>query len=204
MAKKKSSAPDDTDWVHIMRSESFRAVVGILCLAMMVFLVLSAFDIGGILGKSLFQGLSYLLGIGYALLPISFLLAAYILFKAHSERTVSPWQIGSVILFLFASLTLLATIFPGKGGLLGSAISTPLVHGVDFPAAVTFLLAFITASLIIIFDIHPGAIYAGLRKQIDDMSPTASEPETLVTSGVADADTDDGTVPEEVPDVPVA
>jgi len=160
MARKRKHRNDDDDsssydWGSVFARDSIRAVWGIFCLAVTIFLILAAFGFGGMLGDALYALLSRFAGVGYALLPVSFGIGAFIFFRAVTGNSISGWQIGSTIVFLLSSLGLLNVMLPGKGGIVGELISKPLLTGLDTPATVTFLLAFTGAALVIAFDVHP-------------------------------------------------
>lgn len=156
--KKRSTKPEDTlDGFSVretFQSESVRAVSGVFLTAIAIFLILAAFDIGGMVGTTTFKTLSFLFGVGYILLPVSLFMSAYVLlqaFEGHSFR--APKMVGTVV-FLIASLGLVDIAFPTKGGVIGGAISKPFLTAFDVAASVIFLAAFIVAALIVSFDVR--------------------------------------------------
>lgn len=150
--------------VGMLRRDSVRAVWGVLCMAITIFLVLAVFGFGGVFGSALYAWLSQFVGIGYFLLPLSFAIGAIIFFRSFGGAGIRGWQIGSVVVFLLSSIGLLSVALPGRGGMIGGLVSSPLLHWLDTAATVTFLVAFSLAALIIAFDIHPAAIVALLRE----------------------------------------
>lgn len=194
MTRKRKSRSDDEDastydWGSIFARDSMRAVWGIFCLAVTVFLILAAFDFGGMLGSALYAWLSRFVGVGYALLPVSLGIGVFIFFRAVSGSSMSSWQIGSTVVFLLSSLGLLNVVFPGKAGIVGEFISKPLLTGLDTPATVTFLLAFTCAALVIAFDVHPVGLFTSIRSWLADRSyttQTEEQPE-LEVSGISGA-----------------
>ena len=144
-------------------SEVLRGVSAILLIALSGFLILSRFDVGGTLGSSLYAWLSWLLGVGYMLLPLSLLLLATAILRSF-ERHFGIVQLGSIVIFLVSALGLVNVAFSGKGGILGTSIATPIIAAVDTWAAVLFLITFAIASLIVAFNIHLGAIVASVRE----------------------------------------
>ncbi|MBI5457037.1 DNA translocase FtsK [Candidatus Kaiserbacteria bacterium] len=163
---------DEAEYKPSISSEAMRGVGAVLLIALAVFLVLAAFDIGGSVGETLFASLTWLLGIGYMLFPLSLLILAIALLRSF-EKHFGIVQIGSVVVFLLSGLGLINIAFPGKSGLLGSAISKPLIATVDTAAAVVFLTAFIVATLIVTFDVHLGAMLMRLRELL--RSPSEDE-----------------------------
>lgn len=193
MARKRKSKEEDNeqgfDFVSLLQRDSMRAVWGILCLAVTVFLVLAVFGIGGVLGTMLYGALSQFVGIGYFLLPLSCAIASVIFFRSFSGNNISFWQIGSTAVFLFSSLGLLNVAFPGKGGIIGDLITSPLIAGIETPATVTFLLAFTLAALVIAFDVHPIGLIYSMRQRLADrkegfgLIPGGKD---IAVSGIAD------------------
>ena len=164
--KRKKKRRDDTeDSSPRISPEAIRGVSAVLLIALSGFLILSNFNFGGALGEMLYTWLSWLLGIGYLLLPLSLLLAAVAILRSF-EKHFGIVQLGSVVVFLLATLGMVNLVFPGRGGILGDSISTPIVSAVDTTATVVFLLAFSIASLIVAFDMHLGTLLTSLRERL--------------------------------------
>lgn len=143
-------------------SEALRGVTAIFLVAAAIFLILARFEIGGVAGVVLYKYLSWLLGIGYFLLPLSLVLLAVLIFQSF-ERHFGIVQMASMFVFLLSGLGMISIGFPGEGGVLGSAVSGPIVASVDTAATIIFLIAFIVASLVVAFDIHLGTVFSGFR-----------------------------------------
>lgn len=116
---------------------------------------MSAFDMAGVTGKFFYRILSYLLGIGYGLLPTLFLLlgSSFVNSKVPNigfTRTISSFA------FLLSGLGII-DIASGThaGGFLGRIFSTPLVLLFDTYASVIFLGAMLIISLLVMFDTKP-------------------------------------------------
>ncbi len=148
--------------IRYVSSEAVRGVCAIFFVAIAGFLVLAQAGGGGTLGAALYEWLSYLLGVGYMLLPLSLLLLAILIFRSF-ERHFGLVQLGSMLVFLLAGLGLINIAFTGRGGIAGGFFSHVFVATVDTTAAVIFLIAFIVASLVVAFDIHLGALLGSLR-----------------------------------------
>ncbi|QQG37946.1 MAG: DNA translocase FtsK [Candidatus Kaiserbacteria bacterium] len=160
--KQKKIDRESPSAISRISGEALRGVSAIFFIAIAGFLVLASFEVGGAVGSVLYEWLSWLLGVGYMLLPLSLLLLSIIILRSF-ERHFGAVQLFSMAVFLFSALALVNLAFPGKGGVLGSAISRPLVSAVDTTATVVFLLAFVIAALIIAFDIHLGAAWGSIR-----------------------------------------
>jgi len=161
--QKKGGRQYDDDEVYAPRisAEAARGVGAIFFVAIAGFLILAGVGGGGEIGRSSHRALTALLGIGYALLPISFILLAAVVFRSF-ERAFGWVQVGSIVIFLLSGLGLINLAFPGKGGVVGSLVSSPLVAGFDTAATALFLSAFTIASLVIAFNIHLGNLFSGI------------------------------------------
>src|ERR1700739_3432755 len=67
-------------------SEALRGVGSILFVAIAGFLLIAELGGGGAVGEALCGGLSWLLGLGYWLLPLSLVLLAVLIFRSFEER----------------------------------------------------------------------------------------------------------------------
>lgn len=182
--------------------EALRGVFAVLSVAIALFLALAAFDVGGAVGNFLFENLTKLLGVGYMLLPFSLLLLAIALMRSFEKR-FGAIEIASMLVFLLSGLSLIALALPARGGLLGAAISAPLVAAVDTTATVIFLLSFIVAALIVAFDLHLGAWVAAIRERLrarSDQFATESEEPEIAVATMDESDTDEEVIEEEIPE----
>ena len=173
----KKQRRDDQDEVSLGRrisSEVLRGVSAIFCIALGGFLVLAAAGLGGVVGSYLFEWLSWLLGVGYMLLPLSLALLSVAIFRSF-ERSFGIIQLGSMFVFLLAALGLVNLAASGQGGVLGSAVAKPIVAAVDVPATIIFLVTFIIAALTIAFNVHLGAVFSALRAWMQTPANPAGE-----------------------------
>ena len=147
----------DRDWdesslsiFKLTSRETAHAIFGIFSIVLAIFLLLGAFDLSGRVGTITYEGLSYLFGIGYYLLPtVSLILAVSFLQK--QEREFSIHQVfGSFILFL-SSLGLV-NLFSVRGGIIGNFISRPLASFFDVYLSMVILIALLIVSILVIFN----------------------------------------------------
>ena len=172
-------------------NEALRGVSAVFLIAVSGFLILASFGVGGTAGATLYEWLSWLLGVGYMLLPLSLVLLAIVILRSF-ERHFGTIQLASMAVFLFSALGLVDLALPGRGGVLGAAISKPALAAVDSAATVVFLLAFIVAALIVAFDIHLGALFTRWRARIRAVfaKDEAAEPDVPVTGLSVEPETD--------------
>jgi len=175
-------------------SEALRGVAAIFAIALAVFLIVAEAGGGGFVGADIYSGLSWAFGVGYTLLPISLFLGAIVIFRSF-EKHLGWVQAVSMVVFLVCSMGLVNVAFRGHGGVLGAAVSNPLISSIDTTTTVVFLLAFIVASLVVAFDVHLGAVFASLKAWIIAMRTPS--PEALAEQSLDDV-TVVGLPPEEV------
>jgi len=186
----------DTDAVRRMSPEVVRGVSAIFLAAIAGFLVLAGTDKGGAVGTAMYEWLSSLLGIGYLLLPLSLVLLSIAILRSF-ERHFGIIQLGSMVVFLLATLGLVNIALPSRGGVIGTAIVSPLSAAIDTPATIIFLTTFIVAALIVAFNIHLGAMFSSIRESLrrtprdelaDNVSVVGLPPEEQETEKVPEAD----------------
>ncbi|OGG57884.1 hypothetical protein A2853_03045 [Candidatus Kaiserbacteria bacterium RIFCSPHIGHO2_01_FULL_55_17] len=159
--------------------EVLRGVSALFCIALAGFLILAGAGKGGVVGETLYEWLSYLLGVGYLLLPLSLLLLGIAIVRSF-ERHFGIVQFGSMVVFLAAALALVNIGFPGRSGVLGTVIANPIVAAVDTTAAIIFFATFIIAALIIAFNIHLGIVFSTLREWFRKSEEEVSEEPAVV------------------------
>ena len=150
--KKDEKKKDDSSYFNHLKEETLRAIVAIIFFVLALFLILSAFGKGGLLGGKSFEILKYLFGVGYYLLPIIFLILCVSFFRSLHKRLALTESIGGFVFFI-SSLALVHISLPSRGGIVGEFISKPLLSLFDSYVSVIILIALIIISLLTIFDI---------------------------------------------------
>ena len=136
-------------------TETLRGVWAIIAIVVAVFFVLAGFGFAGMLGTTLYIWLSALFGVGYVLVPVSFVLLAFVLFASAKRESVGALHIAGTVVFFLAGLGFIEALFDGRGGLVGQLVSSPLLYAIDTIATVIALLALTVVSLMIAFDADP-------------------------------------------------
>lgn len=134
-----------------LRRETVRAILSVVLIVLAIIAILAAIDKAGFLGRSAYMALSYLIGAGYALLPILFLACAILLVRT-SEHSLGFRHIGGFFLFICASLGLLAATSAGAGGVLGALIFSLFSQTLDLYASWVVLLGIALVSVMVALD----------------------------------------------------
>ena len=203
--KRPTRSADKEPSEQLVSDAAMRSVGAIFAILLALFLVLADLNEGGPVGTASFTFLSWLFGVGYALLPLSAIILAISMVRSFEQKF--GWvHAGSVALFLVSSLGLVNVAFPGRGGVLGELISQPIIAAADTTATVFFLIAFLVVALIIAFDVNLATLFASLRIVLrrDDEEPILDTKKDGKIVGMQHADEEDTaptpkTTPKEEP-----
>lgn len=117
-----------------------------------LFFTLSAIGIGGNLGHITYSSFSYLLGYGYYVLPILFIIQSYF-YAIHKEsNSFAKTKFVFSILLILSILGILELSIVNAGGILGSIIAIPVLKLLDKTLGYILLTAVASISLIILFE----------------------------------------------------
>lgn len=150
-AKSKEGADGEAGNERLLKEETIRAIVAVMFFVVSVFFTLASFSKAGLVGEKSYQGLSFLFGVGFYILPLLFLILSVSFFRTLHKRLALTHSIGGVLFFI-SSLSLINISLPERGGVVGEFVSNPLINLFDTYASVVILIALITISLIVIFD----------------------------------------------------
>jgi DNA segregation ATPase FtsK/SpoIIIE, S-DNA-T family len=135
-----------------IKRETMQAVIAIIFFALAFLALLAPFHLADPVGKYIYEFLKTWFGVGYYLLPISFVMTAVAFLKGiKADFEIS--KIFSVFLFFFAGLGLLYPLAQ-EGGIVGKWVATPLIGIIDVYATVAILIACITISILITLETH--------------------------------------------------
>ncbi len=146
---------DEPGIIEMIGSETIRRIFGILLFIFAVLLVLSALGLAGIAGHKIFNGISYVVGIGYWLMPILFTgLAWSLINNSYEQNRLRTIRLTGGTLFFLSSLGIISVIISGgsSGGILGSVLAKPLLTYLDTIATLVVLFGILAISLLLLFD----------------------------------------------------
>ncbi len=155
MSKKtKPTEPDKKKSLPIFKSVPDRTKQGIFSIiffVVSVILILASMGKAGFVGDTTYRWFSTLLGLGYFLLPVVFIMLGVTFLKSIPERFPGI-KIVSSIFFLISGLGIIGVLDQGSGGMLGSAVSNPLLKLFDTYASLLMLVALFVISVLIILE----------------------------------------------------
>ena len=136
-----------------IKTETVQTVLAIISFILALLSILASIGKAGPVGAYIYMALDALLGVGYFLLPILFLMLGRSFLQGLERRFQLSKTLGS-LLFFFSALGFI-NIFPGShGGILGHFISMPLTRLFGTYATVLVLIAGILISILILFETH--------------------------------------------------
>lgn len=134
-----------------LKEGTTRSVIAVTFIVLAIVLSLSALHLSGPGGEYLYSGITYLVGIGYFLLPI-LLVATAISFFRTTFADMSLFQMGGIVLFFVAGLGTIELVSHGQGGELGKMIAFPFISTIDLYASFVIFFGLLIVSFLIAFD----------------------------------------------------
>ncbi|MFM7088602.1 MAG: DNA translocase FtsK [Candidatus Paceibacterota bacterium] len=140
-----------------LKTETRHTIIAVVLFVVALFLFMSAFDAAGVAGQFFYKIFHYLLGVGYVLLPILFLLLGTSFIQSNVPN-IGGKRLTSAILFLVSGLGIINIASSNAGGLIGKISSRPLISLFDMYASIFFLGAILIISLLVMFDARPNLV----------------------------------------------
>ena len=149
---KEDDKKNDSDGILSQLSdETKQAVFGIIFFVLAVLSILASFHKSGMVGNKIYDISARLLGVGYFLIPLLFLLLG-ISFLRAKKRELNWLKISGIIIFFISGLGAIGVIWTKKGGVIGNVISSPLIKLFDFYTSIIILIALLAISSLVIFE----------------------------------------------------
>ncbi len=135
-----------------LKEETKHSVIAIIFFMLSAFFIFSAWNKSGVVGDFLYNIFSYLLGLGFFIIPLLFLILGISFLRSTKHELITTNTLGA-ILFFISSLGIISLLFKnGSGGIIGKWISVPLVKFFDIYVSMIFLLAMLVISILLIMD----------------------------------------------------
>lgn len=201
MARPKKREPVLRNVLGELKQETKRGVLAVLFFVLGLLLFLGAFGSAGVVGDSVFRGLSYLLGVGYYLLPTILIVFSIALARELDHSIGASRWIGSAILFI-SGLGFIEATLPARGGLFGELIASPLLALFDFYATVLILGALSIASLLVFADteLSLGRLAFWNRLSLPSFRREKEDEPTIIEPDYAEDDDEEPEEPREEED----
>lgn len=148
--KKRKDDEEKDEKTPLLHPDIKKSVLAILLVGFAVVLLLAAANQAGPIGKTVFQFLTKLFGVGYYLLPLVSILFALSLTSREEKNFFSITLIGGLI-FILSGLGLIDIFSTGNGGLTGGLVGL-LQKPFGVTAAVVILLSALAASLVVVLN----------------------------------------------------
>ena len=147
----KLSTEEDEIEQKILKPSTMQSVWGIAMFVLAVFFLFASLNKGGSLGNMVYNALSKLLGLGYYLIPIVFIMLAIAFFGERNRKFYLSKSLGA-LLFLLSTLGIISLINLESGGFVGQIVAIPLVKLFDYPTSYVITIALSLISILIIYD----------------------------------------------------
>lgn len=142
-----------------------QGILAIIFFVIAVLFILASIGKAGSVGVNLYHWFKLLLGLGYFLLPVAFVMLGVAFLKSIDQHFPTIRIVGSAI-FVLAGLGMIDVIAQNKGGVVGHFVGTPLTRLFDIYASIIVLGALLVISILIIFEakITIGPLVSWLKK----------------------------------------
>ncbi len=152
MSRKKNKIKREES-VPRLKLETKHTILGLVCIALALFLFLARFGRAGVAGQAIYHSTDFLIGAGFLLVPLVILILGLSFFSASKPRVI-PLRFGAGLILLLCGLGLLSLIKADWGGLVGLKLTAGLISYFDVYATGIFLFIVGLGSLLLIFDIN--------------------------------------------------
>ncbi len=138
-----------------LKAETKHGIWAVVFFVLALFLFMSAFGMAGVAGKFVYKIFYYLLGVGYALLPVMFVLLGSSFIKSEQPNMGLTRGVSSFA-FLLSGLGMIDLASGSDaGGILGKILAKPFVALFDIYASIFLLGAILLISIFVMFDTKP-------------------------------------------------
>ena len=158
MAKKRNKKKSSREIKIPLSTETKYGILAVLSFVLALFFLMSLFDFAGKAGRSMYDIFEYLLGVGYILLPVLFIILG-IVFLREEKGSYGIIQIMASVLFLLSGLGMIDVASGNhSGGALGKILAVPFVSLFDAYVSIIFLGAILIISILAMFDARPNLV----------------------------------------------
>jgi S-DNA-T family DNA segregation ATPase FtsK/SpoIIIE len=184
--------------------QTIRGVSGVALVVFALILLLSGLGMAGVAGEKLHNGIYYIVGIGYWVIPALLVGWAWSLFTtSFEERALQPVRTVGAVLFFISLLAIVGVLAnAGAAGVLGALLAKPMLLYLDVAATLVLLFGLFVISLLLMFDAE---LWLSLIRKVTalvkkDEGERAEDEELLDEDAELEEEVDEGD--EEADEVP--
>jgi len=170
MSRKKKTSPKRAvkkeQRSPILEKDLKDSIIIIVLIVIAIFLFLAQFQVAGIVGDKTYLVAHGLLGVGYILLPVTFLFLTIAILRSATKSF--SWLSATAAFFFLASGLSLVEVFGQNGGALGRTLAHPLINLFETWMAGIISFGIGTAALLVLFRVS-------LRKIAEDYQERQEE-----------------------------
>lgn len=157
------------------------SIYAILFLCLSLILVLSAWELAGPVGRGVFKIFDYLLGWGYFVLPVLFLLMALNFLRSLSEKiNLNFFTFQGCFFVLLSVLSVLEIFAPAQGGIVGKVGAALQRYLGLWPTLIVYLAVFLSG-ILLIFNIPLRILKKKQEEEETEDEEEEEEEEVVVT-----------------------
>ena len=162
------------------------SIYAILFLCLALILILSSFNLAGPIGRLIFKIFDYLLGWGYFVLPILFLLISFNFFRSLTEKiNLTTFTFQGCFFILLSILSLVEIFANGKGGIIGS-IGALLKDYLGFWATLIIYTAVLVSGFLLVLNIP--LRFSKKEKDEEEKPETSPFPESVEKEVISESE----------------
>jgi len=151
--RKKVVVEDKESFWTTLNPKTKSGIFSVLFFVLSLLFVIASLEKAGIAGDWVFSFFSMLLGVGYYLIPLVFILVSITFVRPETRENFSKFRMLMAFVFFFAGLILIGTFNSERGGLVGAKIAEYFTTFFGYWGSVIILSSVMVISLIILFDI---------------------------------------------------
>jgi len=188
-----------------LHPDTKKSVLGVLFIVLGIVTLLSYFDVAGVAGNYIKEGLSFLLGIGFFIVPITFFVVAFAFFKSLKTNIYLSVVFGGILFFvsflglidvLSRTLSFYKLSGENAAGWVGFIVSYPFYHFFGLWVSIILFFALILISIAISFNI-PIKIPERKKPEITEEEEDSGEYKSHTIEGEEDDDIEENEDEEE-------
>jgi S-DNA-T family DNA segregation ATPase FtsK/SpoIIIE len=175
----KKKAEKDTSTRSKLKTETKYGIKAVIFFVFALFFFLSRFGMAGVAGRFVYEKMHFLLGMGYLLLPVLFILVGFSFLKSQAPN-IGWARTLSGAMFLLSSLGMLdVTLGAHAGGILGRILGAPFLSLFDLTVSLLFLTAIFIIAILAMFDTRPTLmpVLGKIKGQFSKEKPEIEEDE---------------------------